>query len=43
MRISINLPDELLKEFDECLKEKGYNSRSKGIQDVINDYITQNK
>ena len=36
---SINLPDELLKEFDEVLKEKGYNSRRNGLQNAIKEYI----
>jgi len=40
-RISITLPEELLNEFDNCLKEKGYHSRSKGIKNVIKDYINQ--
>lgn len=38
-RISMNLPNELLKEFDDCLKEKGYNSRSKGIEDALKEYL----
>lgn len=40
-RISINLPDELLNEFDDVLKKKGYNSRTKGLQDAIKDYINK--
>jgi len=40
-RISINIEDKLLKEFDEVLKEKGYNSRVDGLQDVIKEYIIQ--
>ncbi|MDY9924375.1 hypothetical protein [Methanobacterium sp.] len=40
-RISINLPDKLLDEFDEVLKENGYNSRMNGLQNAIKLYIIQ--
>lgn len=43
MRISMTLPKELINEFDEVLKENGYTSRSTGLQDVIKEYINQNK
>ncbi|KZX12700.1 nickel-responsive transcriptional regulator NikR [Methanobrevibacter curvatus] len=39
MRISMSLPKKLLAEFDEVLKERGYQSRSKGIRDALKDYI----
>lgn len=42
-RVSINLPDELLKELDDCLKEKGYNSRLKGIEDALENYINEHR
>lgn len=35
----MSLSSKLLKEFDEILKDRGYNSRSKGIRDALNDYI----
>lgn len=38
IRISMSLPEELLKEFDEVLKARGYKSRSKGIRDALKDY-----
>lgn len=38
-RISINIEDKLLKEFDEVLKENGYNSRRNGPQNAIKEYI----
>jgi CopG family nickel-responsive transcriptional regulator len=41
MRISMSLPKQLLKDFDEVLKDRGYNSRSKGIRDALNDYIVR--
>ncbi len=40
-RISISLPTKLLKEFDEVLRIRTYNSRSKGIQDALRDYIVR--
>lgn len=39
IRISMSLPRKLLKEFDEILHDRGYNSRSKGIRDALEDYI----
>ena len=39
MRISMSLPKKLLADFDEVLKERGYQSRSKGIRDALQDYI----
>lgn len=39
MRISMSLPDELVKEFDEVLKKEGYSVRSKGIADALKEYI----
>lgn len=39
MRISMSLPKKLLTDFDEVLKERGYQSRSKGIRDALQDYI----
>lgn len=38
-RISINIKDELLNEFDEVLKEQKYTSRRKGLEDAIKEYI----
>lgn len=39
MRISMSLPKKLLSDFDEVLKDRGYQSRSKGIRDALKDYI----
>ena len=39
MRISMSLPKKLLADFDEVLKDRGYQSRSKGIRDALKDYI----
>ncbi|WP_048085374.1 nickel-responsive transcriptional regulator NikR [Methanobacterium formicicum] len=41
MRISMSLPKKLLTEFDDVLKDRGYNSRSKGIRDALKDYIVR--
>jgi CopG family nickel-responsive transcriptional regulator len=41
MRISMSLPQKLLTEFDDVLKDRGYNSRSKGIRDALKDYIVR--
>lgn len=42
-RISISLPDEILNEFDETLKQQGYNSRNEGLQIAMHEYIERNK
>ncbi|MGN0093289.1 MAG: nickel-responsive transcriptional regulator NikR [Methanobrevibacter sp.] len=39
MRISMSLPKKLLSDFDDVLKDRGYQSRSKGIRDALQDYI----
>lgn len=39
----MSLPKKLLSNFDEVLKERGYNSRSKGIRDALQDYIIRYK
>jgi CopG family transcriptional regulator, nickel-responsive regulator len=41
MRISMSLPKKLLNEFDGVLKDRGYQSRSKGIRDALKDYIVR--
>lgn len=39
----MSMPKNLLKQFEEILKEKGYQSRSKGIKNALEDYITNYK
>lgn len=39
MRISMSLPRKILNDFDDVLKDRGYQSRSKGIRDALKDYI----
>lgn len=41
IRISMSLPRDLLKEFDDVTNDRGYNSRSKGIRDALKDYIVR--
>ncbi|GAB4317277.1 MAG: nickel-responsive transcriptional regulator NikR [Methanobacteriaceae archaeon] len=41
MRISMSLPKKLLNEFDDVLRDRGYQSRSKGIRDALKDYIVR--
>lgn len=38
-RIGVSLPDNLLKNFDSIIEEKGYTTRSEAIRDAIRDYI----
>lgn len=35
----MSLPNKLLTEFDDVLRDRGYQSRSKGIRDALKDYI----
>lgn len=39
MRISMSLPDEIIKDLDEVLKNEGYHSRSNGIADALKEYV----
>lgn len=43
MNISMSMNKNLLKQFEEILKKKGYRSRSKGIKNALEDYITNYK
>lgn len=38
-RIGVSLPSNLLNNFDQILKQRGYSSRSEGIRDAIRSYI----
>jgi CopG family nickel-responsive transcriptional regulator len=42
-RISISLPEKLLKEFDRILEEKGYASRSEGIRNALRGYMLEHR
>ncbi|MEM3507081.1 MAG: nickel-responsive transcriptional regulator NikR [Candidatus Bathyarchaeia archaeon] len=40
IRVGVTFPPELLKELDRVVKEIGYESRSKAIQDSVKQFIT---
>jgi len=42
-RIGVSLPKNLLEEFDNIIKSRGYSSRSEAIRDAIRNYITEYK
>ena len=42
-RISISIPQDLLKSFDGYIKWLGYKNRSKAIQDAMRSLITESK
>ena len=39
IRIGVSLPENLLKNFDSIILQRGYSSRSEGIRDAIRNYI----
>jgi CopG family nickel-responsive transcriptional regulator len=39
VRTCISLPEELLSQFDEITKKRGYSSRSEGMRDAIRNTI----
>ncbi|MEM2109683.1 MAG: nickel-responsive transcriptional regulator NikR [Candidatus Odinarchaeota archaeon] len=43
VRVSMTLPEELLKEFDDFIKDRKYFKRSEGIRDALRFFITENK
>lgn len=42
-RISVSVPPNLLREFDEALKRLGYEERSKAIQTAMQGFVTESK
>ncbi|MEM2866111.1 MAG: nickel-responsive transcriptional regulator NikR [Candidatus Hadarchaeales archaeon] len=42
-RISITLPEDLLRELDRSLKSQDYASRSEAIRDAVRDFLTNYK
>jgi len=42
-RIGVSLPKNLLDEFDNIIKTRGYSSRSEAIRDAIRSYIAEYK
>ena len=43
VRVGVTFPPDLLREFDEMLKEMGYESRSKAIQDSVRALVSEHK
>ncbi|MGI6455648.1 MAG: nickel-responsive transcriptional regulator NikR [bacterium] len=41
IRFSVSLSEELLDQFDDLLKQKGYGNRSEGIRDLLRDALVQ--
>ncbi|KZN22633.1 CopG family transcriptional regulator [Haladaptatus sp. R4] len=39
MRTSINIPQEVLDEFDETWEEQGMESRSRAVREAIQEYV----
>jgi CopG family nickel-responsive transcriptional regulator len=42
-RVGVTFPPELLKEFDQIIRNMGYESRSKAIQDAVRLFISEKK
>ncbi len=42
-RFGVSIEKDLLEVFDKIIEEKGYNSRSEAIRDIIRDYIVREK
>jgi CopG family nickel-responsive transcriptional regulator len=42
-RISMSLPEDLLSDFDETSKKKGYFKRSEAIRDALRNFILESK
>jgi CopG family nickel-responsive transcriptional regulator len=42
-RISISVPSDLLRSFDDHVKRLGYGNRSKAIQDAMQSLVTESK
>ncbi|HOC52333.1 MAG TPA: nickel-responsive transcriptional regulator NikR [Caldisericia bacterium] len=40
-RFGVSIEDELLKKFDEIIKEENYPTRSKALNDLIREYIVK--
>jgi CopG family nickel-responsive transcriptional regulator len=42
-RISVSLPSGLLEQFDEMMKEKGYNNRSLAVAEMVRDSLVEHQ
>lgn len=43
VRFGVSVEEDLLENFDKIIKNKGYNSRSEAIRDLMRDYIIKEK
>ena len=43
VRISISIPPDLLRKFDEATERVGYGDRSKAVRDAMQNLITESK
>jgi len=41
VRFGVSLEDDLLRDFDRLIDQKGYGSRSEAIRDLLRDYLVQ--
>lgn len=42
-RISISLPEELLTELDQMVEDRGFQSRSQAINDMLHQFLVEHK
>jgi CopG family nickel-responsive transcriptional regulator len=42
-RISVSIPPDLLRKFDEASKRLGYDERSKAVQTAMQSFVTESK
>ena len=43
LRISVSVPPDLLRRFDEAKKRLGYDERSKAVQTAMQTFVTESK
>ncbi|ACI19256.1 nickel-responsive transcriptional regulator NikR [Dictyoglomus thermophilum] len=43
VRFGVSVEEDLLENFDKIIENKGYNSRSEAIRDLMRDYIIKEK
>ncbi|NPV89119.1 nickel-responsive transcriptional regulator NikR [Coprothermobacteraceae bacterium] len=43
VRFGVSVEEELVREFDEMIKSKGYSSRSEAIRDLMREYLVENR
>ncbi len=42
-RISVSLPSELLRQFDDMMADKGYGNRSLAVADMVRDRLVEHR